>query len=87
MDSAVAASDFSLNTGGAAQPTSHLQATAGGVFPQQQQPSLAEHVNDTSSHVSVITLHIMRAQTPVIIALSNTYQVVSLKLTNINYLY
>jgi hypothetical protein len=88
MDSIVAvAADLSLNTSDAAQPTSHLQAVVGGVLPQQQQPLLAEHVNNSSSHVYVISLHIMGTQTLVIVALSNTHQVVSLKLTNTNYLY
>jgi len=76
MDSTVAA-DFSLTTGGAAQPASHLQAAS----------SLAEYVSNSSSQVSVIPLHVMGAQTPAIVVLSNTHQVVSLKLTNTNYFY
>jgi hypothetical protein len=36
MDFIAAAADFSLITGGAAQPTSHLQAVDGGVLPPQQ---------------------------------------------------
>jgi hypothetical protein len=72
MDSTVAA-NFSLITGG--------------VFPPQQQPSLAEHVSDSSSQVFVVPLHIMGTQTPAIVALSINLQVVLLKLTSINYLY
>jgi len=30
-----AAADFSLTTGGATQPASHLQVAAGGLFPPQ----------------------------------------------------
>jgi len=41
MDSTIVAADFSLTTGGAAQPANHLQAAGGGVLPPQQQPSLA----------------------------------------------
>jgi hypothetical protein len=87
MDSTAAGADFSLTTGGKAPPASHLQAVADGVLPPQQQPSLSEQVNDSFSQVSVVPLHIMRTQTPAIVALSNTHQVVSLKLTNTNYLY
>jgi len=86
MDSTVAA-DFSLTTGGAAQPTSHLQAAVGGVFPPQQQPPLVEHVSDFSSQVFVVPLPLMGTHTPTIIPLSNIHQVVLLKLTNTNYLY
>jgi hypothetical protein len=81
------AADFSLTTSGAAQPASHLQAVAGGVFPPQQQPPLTEHVYDSSSQVYVVPLHIMGTHTPSIVPLSNTHQVVSLKLTITNYLY
>jgi hypothetical protein len=49
MDSTIVAADFSLTTGGAAQLANHLQAAGGGVLPSQQQPSLAEHINDSSS--------------------------------------
>jgi len=87
MDSTVDVCDFSLTTGGTAQPTNHLQAAGGGVLPSQQQPSFAEHINDSSSQVFVIPLHIMGTQTPAIVALSNTHQIVSLKLMNTNYLY
>jgi hypothetical protein len=86
MDS-TAAADFSPTTSGAAQPVSHLQVVAGGVFPPQQQPPLAEHVYDSSSQVYVVPLHLMGTHTPSIVPLSNTHQVVSLKLTITNYLY
>jgi len=86
MDS-TAATDFSLSTGGAAQPVSHPQAAADGVFHPQKQPPLAEHVSDSSSQVSTVPLPLMGTHTPAIIPLSNTHQVVSLKLTNTNYLY
>jgi predicted house-cleaning NTP pyrophosphatase (Maf/HAM1 superfamily) len=69
------------------QPTNHLQAATGGVLPQQQQRSLVEHINDSSSQVYGIPLYIMGTQTLAIIVPSNTYQVVSLKLMNTNYLY
>jgi hypothetical protein len=52
--------------------TNRLQAADGGVLPQQQPSLLAEHINDSSSHVSVAPLNIMRIPTPAIIALSNT---------------
>jgi hypothetical protein len=48
---------------------------------------MSEHVNKSSSQVSVVPMHIMGTQTPAIVTLSNTHQVVSLKLTNTNYLY
>ena len=41
MDSTTVATDFSLTTGGAAQPANSLQATTRGVLPPQQQPLLA----------------------------------------------
>jgi hypothetical protein len=66
MDSTVA-TDFSLITGGATQTASHLQAASDGVFPPQQQPSLAEHVSDSSSQVSTVPLHLMGTHTPAII--------------------
>jgi len=51
----------------------HLQAAAGGALPQQHQPSLlAEQNNDSSSHISIIPLHIMKISTPAIVALFNT---------------
>jgi len=89
MDSIVASvADFSLHqTGVAAQPTGHSQAAANGAFPQRQPPSLATQNDDSSSHVSVIPLHIIGTSTSAIVVLSNTQQVVSFKLTNINYLY
>jgi len=86
MDSTAVVADFSLTINGEAPPASHLQAATGGVLPPQQQPSLSEQVND-SSQLSVVPLHIMGTQTPAIVPLSNTHQVVSLKLTNTNYLF
>jgi len=86
MDSTTAA-NFPLSTGGAAQPASHPQAAAGGIFSPQQQPPLAEHVSDSSSQVSAVPLPLMGTHTPAIVPLSNTHQVVSLKLMNTNYLY
>jgi len=51
----------------------YSQAAAGGALPQQQQPSLlAEQNNDSSSHISIVPLHIMKASTPAIVALFNT---------------
>jgi hypothetical protein len=35
MNSIIVAANFSLNTGGLAQPTNHLQVVAGGVLPHQ----------------------------------------------------
>jgi hypothetical protein len=86
MDSTVAA-NFPLSIGGAAQPASHPQAVAGGIFAPQQQPPLAKHVSDSSSQVSAVPLPLMGTHTSSIVPLSNTHQVVSLKLTNTNYLY
>jgi hypothetical protein len=83
MDSTVA-TDFSLITGGATQTASHLQAASDGVFPPQQQPSLAEHVSDSSSQVSTVPLHLMGTHTPAIISLSNTHEVILLKFINTN---
>jgi hypothetical protein len=80
MDSTTAVANFSLTTSGPALPASHLQASGGGVLPPQQQPSLVEQVNDSFSRVSVVPLHIIRTQTLAIVALSNTHQVVLLKL-------
>jgi hypothetical protein len=86
MDS-TAAVDFSLSTGGAAQPASPPQAAAAGAFSSPQQPPPAKLVSDSSSQVPAIPLSLMGTHTTTIIPLANTYQVVSLKLTNINYLY
>jgi len=86
MDSTVAA-DFSLSTGGAAQPANHPQAAATGAFSSPQQPPLAELVSDSSSHIPVVPLPLMGTHTTTIVPLANTHQVVSLKLTNTNYLY
>jgi hypothetical protein len=83
-----AAADFSLHQiNAAAQSATHSQVVAGGDFPQQHPLSVAEQNNGSSSHIFVVPLHIMRTSTPAIVVLSNTQQVVSLKLTNINYLY
>jgi hypothetical protein len=76
MDSA--AVDFSLHQTG---------FVVDGAFPQQQPLYLTEQYNGSSSHVSIVPLHIMGTSTPAIVALSNTEEVVSLKLTNTNYLY
>jgi hypothetical protein len=87
MDFAAAA-EFSLHqTSGVDQPASHSQAAVGGAFPHQQHPLHAEQNHGSSSHVYVVPLHIVGTSTPSIVALSNTQQVVSLKLTNSNYLY
>jgi hypothetical protein len=48
---------------------------------------LAEHINDSFYRVSTTPLYIIGTPTPDIVALSNTQQVVLLKLTNTNYLY
>jgi ATP adenylyltransferase/5',5'''-P-1,P-4-tetraphosphate phosphorylase II len=82
LDSIAAVAEFSLTTSGAAQSASHLQVVASGVIPPQQQPPLKDHVSDSFSQVSVVPLQIMKTETPTIIALLNTHQVVSLKLTN-----
>jgi len=86
MDSTVAA-DFSLSTGGAAQPASHPQAAAAAAFSPPQQPPRAELVSDSSSQVPAIPLPLMGTHTTTIVPLANTHQVVLLKLTNTNYLY
>jgi hypothetical protein len=83
----IAAVDFSLSTGGAAQPANHPQAAAVGAFSSPQQPPLAELVSDSSSQVPAIPLPLMGTNTTTIVPLANTHQVVSLKLTNTNYLY
>jgi len=87
MDSIAAAAYSPHQNGGAAQPSSPSEAAAAGSFSHQQQPQPAEQNLDSFSHVSVVPLHIMGTTTPSIVALSNTHQVVSLKLTTINYLY
>jgi len=86
MDS-TAAADFSLSTGGAAQPASHPQAVAAGAFSFPQQPPFAELVSDSSSQVPAVPLPLMGTHATTIVPLANTHQVVSLKLTNTNYLY
>ena len=86
MDFVAAAVDFFLTTGGATQLANHVQAVVGGVLPPQQQHLLSEHVNESSSQVSTIPLHIMGTQTLAIIDVSNTHQVVSLKLMKLSLL-
>jgi len=87
MDSAAAAAAFSLHQiGSTAQPGSPSEVVAAGSFSHQQQAQPAEQNHGSFSHVSVIPPHIMRT-TPSIVVLSNTHQVVSLKLTTTNYLY
>jgi hypothetical protein len=85
MDSIVVAAPH--HTGSTIQPTNQLEVVADGSFSHQQQPSPAEHHHGFFSHVSVVPLHIMGTSTPSIVTLSNTQQVVSLKLTNTNYPY
>ena len=75
------------HTGGAAQLASQSKAIADGSFSHQQQPSPTKQHHCSFSHVYVVPLHMMGTSTTFIIALSNTQQVVSLKLTNTNYLY
>ena len=72
MDFATSVDFYLYQIGGAAQSASHSQA---------------EWNHGSSSHVFLVPLHIMGTLTPSIIALSNTQQVVSLKLTNTNYFY
>jgi len=86
MDS-TAAADFSLSTGGATQPANHPQAAAADAFSSPQQPPLAALVSDSSSQVPAVPLPLMGTHTTTIVPLVNTRQVVSLKLTNTNYLY
>jgi hypothetical protein len=86
MDS-TAAADFSLSISGAAQQASHPQAAVAGAFSPPHQPPLAELVSDSSSQVPVVPLPLMGTHTTAIVPLANTHQVVSLKLTNTNYLY
>jgi hypothetical protein len=86
MDS-TAAADFSLSIGGAAQPANHPQAAVAGAFSSPQQPSLAELVSNSSSQVPAVPLPLMGTHITTIVPLANTHQVVSLKLTNTNYLY
>ena len=72
MDS-TAAADFSLFTGGAAQPTNHPQADVAGAFSPPQQPPLAELVSNSSSQVLVIPLSLMGTHTITIVPLANTH--------------
>jgi hypothetical protein len=87
MDSIAAAAFPPHQTGGAAQLANPLEAAAAISFSHHQQPQPAEHNHGSFSHVSVVPHHIIGTITPYIIVLSNTYQVVSLKLTTTNYLY
>jgi hypothetical protein len=87
MDFTIAAA-FSLHqTGSATQLASLLEAAVVGSFSHQQQPQPAEQNHGSFSHVSVVPPYIMGTTTPSIVALSNTHQMVSLKLTTTNYLY
>ena len=86
MDS-TATTDFSLSTGSAAQPANPPQAAAASALSSPQQPPLAELVSDSSSQVPVVPLPLMGTHATAIVPLANTHQVVSLKLTNTNYLY
>jgi hypothetical protein len=85
----IVAVNFSLyQFGVAAQLAGHSQVAVNGPsFPQQQSPYLAEQNNGSSSHVSIIPLQIVGTLTPAIVFLSNTKQVILLKLMNTNYLY
>jgi hypothetical protein len=78
--------DFSPTTGGVAQSASHLAAVADDSFSHQQQPQSAEQNHGSFSHFYVVPLHIMGIKNPIVM-LSNTHQMVSLKLTTTNYLY
>jgi hypothetical protein len=86
MDS-TAAADFSLSTGDAAQPASHPQAAVAATFSPPHQPPLAKLVFDSSSQVPAAPLPLVGTHTTTIVPLADTHQVVSLKLTNTNYLY
>jgi hypothetical protein len=87
MNSVAVTTNFSLHqTGIAASLVGNSRAAACGAFLQQQPHLLAEQNNDSSSHISIVPLHIIRTSTLAIVALSNTQQVVSLKLINTNYL-
>ena len=87
MDSTAATTFSPHHTEGAAQLASQSKAIADGSFSHQQQPSPIKQHHCSFSHVYVVPLHMMGTSTTFIIALSNTQQVVSLKLTNTNYLY
>jgi len=85
MDSVVAA-DFSLHQiSVTASLVGYTQAVVGGPFPQQQTRYLTEQKNGSSSHVFIVSLYIIGTLIPAIIYLSNTQQVISLKLTNNNW--
>ena len=87
IDSTPAATLSPHHTGSAAQSANQSKVVADGSFSHQQQPSLVEQHHGSFSHIYVFPLHITGTSTPSIIALSNTQQVVSLNLTNTNYLY
>jgi hypothetical protein len=87
MDSAATATFSPYQIGSPAQLASHSEAAAVGSFSHQQQPQPTAQNYDSFSHVYIVPLHIMRTITPFIDALSNTHQVVSLKLMTTNYLY
>jgi hypothetical protein len=86
MDSTATTTFSPHQIDGLAQPTSHSEAVAAGSFSHQQQPQPTAQNYGSFSHVYV-PLHIMGTTTPFIVALSNTHQVVSLKLMTTNYLY
>jgi hypothetical protein len=86
MDSTAATYSPHQNSS-AAQPASHSEVVAASSFSHQQQPQPAEQNHGSFSHVSTVPFHTMGTTTPSIIALSNTHQVFSLKLTTTNYLY
>ena len=81
MDSSAAAVDISPSTGAATSSTNHPH-----VVGREQLPRV-EHVSDSSSHDSSVPLPLMETHTLAMAPLSNTHQIVSLKLMNINYLY
>jgi hypothetical protein len=86
MDSIAAVAFPPHQTGGAAHLANPSEAVVAIFFSHHQQPQPTEHNHGSFSHVSVVP-HIMGIITPSIIVLSNTHQVVSLKLTTTNYLY
>jgi hypothetical protein len=87
MDSAATATFSPHQIGGPAQPASHSEAVAAGSFSHQEQPEPTAQNYSSFSHVYAVPLHIIGTTTPFIVALSNTHQVVSLKLMTTNYLY
>jgi len=85
MDSVADVAFSPYQISGAAPLARPSEAAAAGSFSHQQQPQPAEQNHGSFSQVSFIPLHIMRTTTPSIVVLSNTHQVVSLKITTINY--